>query len=170
MQNKLIIVAVRDFEGQTDIQYFPDGDAAKAYILNMLKTDARELDAPDVPDWETSLKEFFRKFYATSGAGSIDTGFSGHEYEISFKIVPAEYRVSDDEFYTSLDSYCNSGRTYTDFRNMAERISGSMHRYCQNELWKFIKKIIAVFASGPYDERNEAAHNQAQEADAVVNA
>lgn len=93
--------------------------------------------------------------------GTILFSMGGHEYLFTWYNMPGEYKVTDDEFVSVLESFCNSSRSNADFQKVAETISTKMHRYCQNELWKFIKAIIRVFATARYDERNKTAHTQA---------
>ena len=170
MQNKLIVVSFRDFEGKTQLVVYQDANAAKIDILKTLRIEAHELDAENYePEKESAMQEFLKKMFASSGTASVETGWHEHSYELSFRIIPAEYRVSDDEFYLAMDAYCNSSRSATDFKNMAERIATNMHRYCQSELWKFFKKVVSAFASHSYDERNETAHNEAQNIDMLLN-
>lgn len=127
----------------------------KDFIVNTLAAEAEELGAcvrplsGDVMDmWK--YKE-----------GSFSFGIGDHTHYIHFLNIPGEYRVTDDEVVSALDSFCNSGRSGQDYRAVAERISTEMHRHCQNELWKFVKQLIRAFAGGRYDDRNAAAHDEA---------
>lgn len=101
----------------------------------------------------------------TKKEGEGDWKLSGGQfttvYHVCWKTIPGEYNVTDDEVYQCLDAFVNSSRGASDYKAMAQRISESMHRYCQNELWKFVKALIGHFAEGRYDERNKTAHTQA---------
>lgn len=91
-----------------------------------------------------------------------------NRYDISWRTIPAEYNVSDDELFDCLQAYVNSSRGASHYKAMAERIADTMHRYCQNELWKFVKALINAFAAANYDDRNKTAHTQAGDLSAYM--
>lgn len=101
----------------------------------------------------------------TKKEGEGDWNLSGGPttvfYHVSWQTISGEYNVTDDEVYQYLDAFVNSSRRASDYKAMAQRITESMHRYCQNELWKFVKEIITAFAQGGFDDRNKTAHRQA---------
>lgn len=93
--------------------------------------------------------------------GTLTYVLADREYHVRFVVKPAIYSVTDDEVVTVLDSFANSGRSPYVYQDVAKKISVNMHRYCQNELWKFVKAIIRAFAEGRCDERNAVAKEQA---------
>lgn len=135
---------------------FDTPNEAKDFITNNLNAESKELDTPIKAD-SGDINTLFKNVHE----GNFSFSIGDHEYHIAFLKDKGEYNVTDDELVEALDAFCNSNRTGTDFLRVARRISDNMHRYCQNELWKFIKALIRTFASGRYDDRNATAHDQA---------
>lgn len=93
--------------------------------------------------------------------GTFSYEIGTHGYSVAFLCLAAQYNVSDDEVFSTLDAYCNSNRSHADYKRFAQRIADNMHRYVQGELWKFVKHLVRAFACARYDERNKTAHEQA---------
>lgn len=98
---------------------------------------------------------------ATSKEGTFAYTIGTNEYRFAYLTIPGEYEVSDHELLLTLEAYLNTGRSSTEYRDFAKKMSEEMHRYLQNNLWKLIKNLIWQFANGRYDERNQTAHDQA---------
>jgi len=128
--------------------------AEKALLAQQMNTQPE-----DIPFFPT--ENTYRQRIIDQECGEQRFNVLGTRFHVAWKTLPASYSVSDDEFFQCLDAYTNACRGATDFKTMAQRISENMHRYCQNELWKFIKALIRAFAQGRYDDRNKIAHNQA---------
>lgn len=96
-----------------------------------------------------------------AASGTFGIAIGPKEYHFQFVKEAGEYTVTDDEMYHALEGYINSCRDRSDYAKLAGRICVDMHRYCQAQLWKFVKELIAAFARGRYDERNKAARDQA---------
>lgn len=142
-------------EHSLQVSTFDSRAEAQDYIIRNLNEESKELDTP-LEEESGSVKDLWR-----SKEGTFSYRVGDHVYHISFLNVGAEYKVSDDEVFSALDAYANSNRSHLDYSGLAARISASMHRYVQNELWKFVKHLIRAFAAGGSDERNRTASRQA---------
>lgn len=91
-----------------------------------------------------------------------------NHYHIAWLNIEAAYNVTNEEVQAVLDAFVNSNRSTAEYKAVAKNISATMHRYCQNELWKFIKALIEAFALGGHDVRNKTAANQALELQNVI--
>jgi len=163
MRKELIIVSSCEetsegFDNESlSVNTFETAHDAKTLILNTLKEESSELndklikDSGDITDLFSSRKE-----------GYFSYRIGDHYYHFKWMKASADYNVTEDEMYETLEAYCNSSRDHSEYMRLAERISVNMHRYVQNQLWKLIKHIIRTFAMGRYDERNKVAHDQAE--------
>lgn len=147
-----------------EIHSFPSRATAKEYIEARLESDRKAINKDsNIPEpgltiirTEGNVRDMWN---AKSGTFRAEIG--AHRYHFAFLNVPAEYQVSDDELVSALDAFSNSTRSHEDYKTVAERISRDMHRYVQNQLWKFLKQLIRAFAAGGHDQRNQTAWNQA---------
>lgn len=137
---------------------------AKHTILNTLAEESREL-REEYREESGDIADMFSPRW-TEGSFSYRVG--EHVFHYRWTNIAGEYKVTDDEVVAALDAFANSGRTGSDFAAVARRISTEMHRYCQKELWKFVKALIRAFAEGGYDERNRTARNQARILESVI--
>lgn len=128
---------------------------AKDFILRNLEAESRELDTP-LKSESGDIQDMWNR-----DEGSFSYRIGDHVYHVHFLNEKGEYNVSDDELFAALDAYANSGRSGSEFERMAKRISVTMHRYVQNELWRFVKHVIHAFACGGSDTRNRTAQRQA---------
>ena len=144
------------FDGLTSNVY-PSPSDTRQGILDMLRPDEEHCGAQAVLRSGDPGDIFRRK------EGVLEYTLGDIVFHFHFLKTDAEYKVSDDEFFSALEGYANSNRSQKDFADMAARISGTMHRYIQNELWKFVRQIIRAFAFGRCDQRNRTAMNQALE-------
>ena len=162
MKEAITIVAMSrengagEFDGLTSNVYDSPADAKKG-ILDILKEEA-DYSKEDIVLRAGDTKDLFNE-----KEGTLDYTVGGYTFHFHFLNVPGEYNVSDQEVVKALDAFCNSNRSQKDYERVAQGISLNMHRYIQNELWKFIKHLIKAFAAGGYDPRNRTAHNQAQD-------
>jgi hypothetical protein len=108
-------------------------------------------------------EDHIRRKIITEREGQQDFDILANHYHVAWLNIDGCSSVTNEEMQSALDGFVNSGRTKTEYAQVAESISRNMHRYCQNELWKFVKEIIRAFALGPHDERNKTAANQALE-------
>lgn len=137
---------------------------AKETILNSLRAESSEIG-----EEYCALSGDIADMYNTRwNGGAFSYRIGGHEYHYRWTRIPGEYQVSDDELVKALDAFGNSNRSCSDYERVARRISSEMHRYIQNELWKFIRKLIQAFAEGGFDTRNRAARNQARALQSVI--
>lgn len=165
MKKEQIIISVSETDcGAIDahqVHAFPSPAEAKAFIHRKLDDDLA-VARKSVPELEVKATGGDEREMWNRNEGEYSFAIGTHGYFIAFLRQPAEYGVTVDETVSCLDAFCNAGRTNSDFKRVAEYISDTMHRYVQSELWKFVKQLIRTFASGRFDERNQAAHDQAQ--------
>lgn len=172
MKKNQIIISITElscgaFDAQ-QIHTFEEPHQAKTFIDDKLKEDL-ELARKSIETLELkAIEGNIRDMWNSAREGSFSYAIGNHEYKISYLKVSGDHSVSDEEIVSALDGFVNSGRSNYDYKKVAEEISMNMHRYCQNELWKFVKQIIRAFASGAYDDRNKTAHNQAQNIEAFM--
>lgn len=153
----LLSVTVLDC-GQFDssqVHSFEDRNKAKSFILAFLSKESKATGETPVSHDGGTVRLWEDK------EGTFSYSVGTNTYVFSFLNEPGSGAVSDNEVLSVLDSYVNSDRPYSEYEKTAQLISENMHRYCQNNLWKFIKQIIRAFASGLYDDRNKTAHHQA---------
>lgn len=105
----------------------------------------------------------YRQRIITQQSGEQGFDILANHYHVAWLNIHGCSYVTSEEMQSALDGFVNSSRTKTEYAQVAESISQNMHRYCQNELWKFVKEIIRAFAHGPRDDRNKTAANQALE-------
>lgn len=162
MKEAITIVAMSrengagEFDGLTSNVYATPAEAMKG-ILAILEEEAKYSKEDIV------LRSGSRKGLFNEKEGTLDYTVGGYTFHFHFLNVPGEYNVSDQEVVKALDAFCNSNRSQKDFERVAQGISLNMHRYIQNELWKFVKHLVRAFAVGRYDQRNRTAHDQAQD-------
>lgn len=145
------------FESQ-QCHCFDNPAGAKASVLRYLEDESHQLGIPS----EKGSGDIMSLF-GHDKEGNFSYTIGDHEFHFAFLRTDADYSVDDEELTRVLEAFCNTGRTGTDYLNAARTVSTKMHRYCQNELWKFVRKIIEAFADGPHDERNHTAWDQAGE-------
>lgn len=104
----------------------------------------------------------------TEQSGQLDFSILGNKYNVAWLNIEGNHHVTDDEVQACLDAFVNSSRTASEYAQVAQSIAKTMHRYCQAELWKFVKALIAAFAQAPYDDRNRSAHHQAERLQAFI--
>ena len=138
-----------------DVNEFGSRAEAKDFIVKTLAAKAEAIGTHVRPLSGDIMDMWNRK------EGSFSFGVGDHTCHVHFLNVPGEYHITDDEIFSALDAFCNSGRSEKNFRDVAERITAEMHRHCQNELWKFVKHLIRAFSMGRFDERNAVAHDEA---------
>lgn len=164
MRNNQTIISITElYCGQFYCQHIHVFEApymAKNVIEKMVKEDLQRAQA-SIPGL-TLIEEGTPMDMWNKKEGAFCYTIGTKEYKIVFYNITGESHVSDKEVVEALDGFVNSSRSALDYKKVAETISQEMHRYCQNELWKFIKKIIEAFAGARYDKRNETAHNQAE--------
>ncbi len=162
MQNEITIVSFHETytgdAGSHTINTFTERRNAKDFILNNLE------------DTDEYHKEILKKEVSKKLQGSLMLGKDDrisyvdgdHEYSITWDFVHSDGQVTDDETVRVLESFVNSNRCIANYRKVAEQITTCMHRYCQNELYKFIAVILRQMAVCNYDERNALMHNRAE--------
>lgn len=160
--------------GSTGIHTFAEPHLAKEYLDNYLLAEkmliAERLGKKPEDILLIPAEQTVRRRIVEEQSGEQTFNILANRYDISWRTLPAQYNVSDEEFKSTLDAYVNSNRGVSDYQKMAEDISATMHRYCQNELWKFVKALIRAFAQGRWDERNKTAHDQAADLAAFLEA
>ncbi len=165
MQKEQTIISITELScGQFDSQQvhtFDSRKAAKNAIEKKLDEDLA-LGRKSIPELGISPVEGSLRDLWSKTEGNVSFSIGSHEYRIAFLNVPGEYPVTDTEVFSALDALCNSNRSTQQYQALAEHISRNMHRYVQNELWKFVKQLIRAFACGGSDKRNATAHDQAQ--------
>lgn len=135
---------------------FDSPAGAKEFIMRNLEAESRDLNA-EIERGTGNIQDMFSR-----KEGSFSFRVGDHEYHVHFLNVPPEYKVSDDELFSTLEAYCNSGRTPSALGAMASRIAEQMHRAMQAELWKFIKALIRAIAGHRFDSRNQTAWREAK--------
>ena len=146
---------------------FKEPHEAKAHLDAFFITEKENLAAsidtltdnvPLIPS-----EDHIRRKIITEREGQQDFDILANHYHIAWLTIYGDSHVTNEEVCKCLEGFVNSGRTASEYLEVAESISLNMHRYCQNELWKFIKSIIKVFATGRHDDRNKTATDQALE-------
>ena len=133
-----------------------------AFVRKFLK-DELDIARKSTPELDSVLSEGDPMHMWNSKEGSFGYDIGTNGYRFAYLNTQPEYKVSDKEAATVLERFANSGRSTADYRRVAESVSSGMHRYCQNELWKFVKALIRAFATGGFDLRNRTAHDEAQD-------
>lgn len=168
MKEPKIIISYVEFsngelEGNSCHQF--DGPSqAKEFILRNLEAESTELETP-LRKGQGDIQNMFR---SSIREGNFSYTVGDHEYHISFYKTDGEYSVSDDELIKTLEAYCNTGRSAGDYREAAGKLTRTMHRYVQSQLWKLIKALIRAFSTMNVDERNKTAAQQAAELAAAM--
>ena len=164
MKKNQIIIGITDiscgeFDGQQVFE-FEEPRQAWDHINERLKEDLviakRTYPELEIVATQGSYRQMWDK-----PEGNFAFSIGSHEYQIAFLKVSGESRVGDDEMVRALEGFTNSSRTGTDYKRVAESAVLNIHRYCQSQLWRFIKKLIEAIAKGGYDDRNRTAHDEA---------
>lgn len=167
MQEEIIIVSFHETYtadgGSHTINHFKSRKNAADFITVNIEADESRKETI-----LTELKARLQQTLFQGKPGNYQYTDGDHEISIAWDNVPTEYRVSNEELYYALDGYVNSNRSQSEYKTFAEHLTSKMHRYCQNELFKLIYRIIRAFADAPYDERNKPAHDKCQKISAFV--
>lgn len=149
----------------TTILTFPEAHLAKQHLETFFTAEktilAEKLNTNTESIFLIPPENTFRQRIITQKSGEQDFDILANHYHVAWLNIDGCSSVTNEEMQSALDGFVNSGRTTTEYAQVAESISLNMHRYCQNELWKFVKEIIKAFALGPHDERNKTAADQA---------
>lgn len=151
----------------TAILTYPEAHLAKKHIETLFVAEKTILAERLNTNPDTILvippEDTYRQRIITQQSGEQGFDILANHYHIAWLNIEGCSSVSNEEMQSALDGFVNSSRTASEYAQVAESISKTMHRYCQNELWKFVKEIIKAFAHGPHDDRNKTAANQALE-------
>ena len=162
MKKQRIIISVTELScGAFDAQHihsFEKPGEAKSFIKDYLFKEAAAM-GESTPNELSSTSFLERLWYDKEGSATVDLGTN--RYVIGWLKEPADGRVTDDETVEVLESFVNSSRTRADYDKVAALVTERMHRYCINELWKFVKSLVKAFSVMRYDERNQTAHDEA---------
>lgn len=162
-KNQIIICITELSSGEFDAQQIFEFEApyqAWNHINEKLKNDLA-IGRKSIPELDIVFSEGNYKDMWTKPEGNFAISIGTHDYKVAFLNVYGESRVGDDEMVRALEGFTNSSRTGTDYKNVAESAVLNIHRYCQSQLWRFIKKLIEAIAKGGYDDRNRTAHDEA---------
>lgn len=141
---------------------FPSPAIAKQYITSTLLEEKSKASASgSVQEIETLGGTDMQSMFGQALEGTFSYKIGPVLYHYSFLKTQSEYEVGDKKMVTILERYCNTGRTGSSYRETAELITNSMHRYIQSQLWRFVKEIIRAFARMNTDLRNKQAANEA---------
>lgn len=169
MRNAQFIIAISHnyiFDGSKTIENFieihPGPAQARASAEAYLAKNRERINAECGGELAVLLEEGAWTDLFSKKEGTLRLSIGSETVHITFKADSGEYGVSDDEMIRTLEGFVNSSRSNGSYKEVADQIPHRLHRYCQNELWKFIKKIIASLASAGYDTRNRSAHEQAE--------
>lgn len=164
MKKNQIIICITELScGEFDCQQVSEFEApyqAWNHIESKLKEDL-ELGRKSIPELDIVPTEGTHRMMWDKKEGNFAFAIGSHDYKIAFLNVYGESRVSDEEMVRALEGFTNSSRTGTDYKNVAETATRTIHRYCQSQLWRFIKKLIEAIAKGGFDDRNRTAHDEA---------
>lgn len=151
----------------TSILTFPEAHLAKQHLEAYFTAEktilAEKLNANTETVFIIPAENTYRQRIITQQSGEQGFDILANHYHVAWLKIEGCSSVTNEEVQSALEGFVNSSRTRTEYAQVAESISKNMHRYCQNELWKFIKEIIRAFALGPHDDRNKTAANQALE-------
>lgn len=151
----------------TTILTFPEAHLAKQHLETIFISEKTILAEKLNTNPDTFLvippENTYRQRIISQQSGEQGFDILANHYHVAWLNIEGCSSVSNEEMQSALEGFVNSGRTKMEYAQVAESISQNMHRYCQNELWKFIKEIIKAFAHGPHDERNKTAADQALE-------
>jgi hypothetical protein len=168
MREAQFIIAVSRsyiFDGSRTIENFieihPAPTKARASAEAYLAKNRERINAECGAELPILLEEGAWTDLFSKKEGTLRLSIGAETVHITFKADSGEYGVSDDEMIRALDGFVNSSRSGGSYKEVADQIPQRLHRYCQNELWKFVKKIIASLAAAGYDTRNRSAHEQA---------
>lgn len=162
MQNEITIVSFHETytgdAGSHTINTFGERYEAKAFILN-------NLEATDECHKEILRKDVSKKLQDSlmyGKKGRYDYTDGDHEYSIAWDFVPASSNVSDEELISVIEQYCNANMSQAEYDAVAKQATQTMHRYCQNEMYRLVASLIRAMATCRYDERNARMHNRAE--------
>lgn len=171
MRNTQTILSITKIEPahkpRTSLLTFKQAHEAKAHLDAYFTSEkqhlAKQIEAsadavPLIPKENT-----YRQRIITQQSGEQSFDILANHYHVAWLKIEGDHHVNDEELQSCLDGYVNSCRTASEYATIAESITKTMHRYCQNELWKLVKAIIKAFAHGGHDNRNKTAANQALE-------
>ena len=164
MKEESIILVIRDRDGNTTISTYGEPYLVK----NAIKEAVANTEFS--PTEEDKLK-VFTKFLWDRKIGKDTIVLypeNGGTIEVSFARNPGEYNVTESEVFTTLERFCNSGRSPQEYEKTAKLIVENMHRYVQSRLWIFVRKLIGAYATAGSDERNAASVRQATELNSVL--
>lgn len=151
----------------TTILTFPEAHLAKQHLETFFTAEktilAEQLNTDTEAIFVIPPENTYRQRIISQQSGEQGFDILANHYHVAWLNIKGCSSVSNEEMQSALDGFVNSGRTRTEYAQVAESISRNMHRYCQNELWKFVKEIIKAFAVGRHDERNKTARDQALE-------
>jgi len=162
MKKQRIIISVTELScGAFDAQHihsFEEPGEAKSFIKGYLFKEAAAM-GESTPNELSSTSFLERLWYDKEGSATVDLGTN--RYVIGWLSEPADGHVSDEEVIEVLESFVNSGRARGNYDAVAQQSTVVMHRYCINELWKFVKSLVKAFSVMRFDERNQTAHDEA---------
>lgn len=163
-QQRTILTVIEFKDGQyvrQHIRSFEERFQVKNYIKEFLGAEADALGT-NVPD-EVAARDFAGALWGKDPAGEIRVEIGRHAYVFAFLHEPGSYQVSNEEVVSVLESFVNSNHSVSTYASVADTIAVEMHRYLQNELWRFVRCLIAAFAMMRSDERNRIAQREAAE-------
>ncbi len=144
--------------GSHTINTFDERHEAKTFILN-------NLEDSDENHKEILRKDVSKKLQDTlmlGKKGQFDYTDGDHEYSITWSFVPADSHVTNEELISTIEQYCNMNRSQAEYDKVATETTSTMHRYCQNEMYRLVASLIRAMATCRYDERNVRMHNHAE--------
>lgn len=157
---------VPDNKPTTTILTFPEAHLAKQHLETLFTAEktilAEKLNTNTESIFVIPAENTYRQRIITQQSGEQGFDILANHYHVAWLNIDGCSSVTNEEMQSALDGFVNSNRTKTEYAQVAESISRSMHRYCQNELWRFVKAIIKAFAAGQFDDRNRVAHDQAE--------
>lgn len=143
----------RDDEG-LDIQIIdnaPSASEAKTRLIEILPESVPVHKKQDI------AKMFVERLRDTAGKGNFTYKSTQIHVDIAFSIYEEPYEVDDADLISVLERYCNSMPSRSKYDALAKKLTESMHRAVQQELYALVSAIIRASATAPYDIRNEKA-------------
>lgn len=165
MQKEITIISFHESyagdNGSHGIKHFTERAEAMEFIKTNMKADLEETEEFEGKKYKSLCNEL-REGLMFGKCGKLNYTAGDHQYSIAWDFVPANSNVSDEELISVIEQYCNANRSQAKYDAVAKQATQTMHRYCQNEMYRLVASLIRAMATCIYDDRNVRMHNRSE--------
>lgn len=139
---------------ESDIQIIDNASSvsdAKTQLIEILPESVPVHKKQDI------AKMFLEKLRDSTEKGNFTYKSTQIHVDIAFSIYEEPYEVDDADLISVLERYCNFMPFQSKYNALAKKLTESMHRAVQQELYGLVSAIIRASATARYDIRNEKA-------------